>query len=676
MSSTIVRTPWEWAYDLEHKDRQQVLDERDIHIRHSEMDFRPYTIHSTNQPSFHYSHEVHRSTLYDLQGLNEFPPGLKGGGPIETFASFTAEKHSCEWCTVLDGALQSLGERRKLCDSLSELRERAESCKIYTIMLSSLESVDCTQYTGEVHIFADRVSLSVETEPLPAEAAIIKRVIAELIPSAPALTPREIPILPETWSDCDYLLYSEWLRVCDGSHKHVESHVAKLPRRVIDVGDQYELDCIRLCETDGDAHGIYIALSHRWQNDTPMTTGDNLRDRRGSIKLADLPQTFQGAVLITRRLGIRYLWIDSLCIIQDDERDWEYEAANMDSVYASAYCTVALSSASATRGSGTFDLDVEKGELSRRGWILQERVLSHRAIHIVGQQAYWECETVVWSKAVDRRVRPRDIAESSDIPRLDLVDSQENRCTVFQDIFSRYSGLELTQVTDRPVAIVGIEHRLMTLCQTVSLYGIVENFFCETLLWCRADAKWLNPLIDFNAKVSSWSVRGKKVPSWSWMGYIGQISYRTIATDVWSRSRWLYMYHNRSRSTVLARLAHIAPSCSLDPTECTFKTEKEDVVGWVRFDCESDNSVQFMWCIELAKQTINSRESPSLSENITSKDSSYVMLLTPVAHEPGDVLQLSELGLEPGEAKLFRRVGLALLPSRYLVLIREIAQVF
>jgi hypothetical protein len=677
MSSTVVRTPWEWAYDLEHQDRQRAQDERGMYIREKEISFRPYTIHSTGQPSIHYSHEGHRNALYDLQESNTPPPRLKSGGAIESFTSFTAERHSCEWCTILDGIFQSLGKKQKLCESLSQLRQRAESCKIYMMILSSVESSDSSQYVGEVNIFADCISLSAETESLPAEATSAKKVVAELVPSTPDLKPKELTILPETWSECDYVLYSEWIRVCDESHKHVESRVAKLPRRVLDVGDQYDSDGVRLCETDGDARGIYIALSHRWQDGTSMTIGDNVRDRRAGIKLADLPQTFQGAVRITRRLGIRYLWIDSLCIIQDDDQDWEYEAANMDSVYAFAYCTLAISSSRATTGGGTFDLDVEKGELSRRGWILQERVLSPRTIHIVGQQAYLECGAVIWSKGVDRGVKPRDAtAKSPEIPRLDLADSQEKRCTMFQEIFSRYSGLELTQVTDRPVAIVGIEHHTMTLYQTISLYGIVEAFLCETLLWYRADAKRLSPLVDFNVKVSLWSVRGKKVPSWSWMGYVGQIGYMSVAADGWSRSRWLYMYHNRSRSTVLAQLAHIAPNCSLDPTESTLKTENGDAVGWVRFDCESDNSAPFTWCIELARQTVNPEEDASLSEDITSDGSSYIMLLVPVAHDQEDVLQLSTLGLEPGEAKIFRRAGLALVPSRCLVLVREIAQVF
>ncbi|PMD19341.1 heterokaryon incompatibility, partial [Hyaloscypha hepaticicola] len=57
--------------------------------------------------------------------------------------------------------------------------------------------------------------------------------------------------------------------------------------------------------------------------------------------LATLPKTFQDAVLITRDLGVRYLWIDSLCIIQDSDEDWEQEAARMSEVYANGYVMLA-----------------------------------------------------------------------------------------------------------------------------------------------------------------------------------------------------------------------------------------------------------------------------------------------------------------------------------------------
>lgn len=132
----------------------------------------------------------------------------------------------------------------------------------------------------------------------------------------------------------------------------------------------------------------------------------------------ELPKTFQDAIHVTRALGFQYLWIDSLCIVQDDAEDWAAESRRMEHVFSSAYVTIAASCASGTgdgflqsrmprkfvpvtRPNGVqyafcetidnFDLDVEKGELNKRGWVLQERALSRRTIFFTKTQTYWEC---------------------------------------------------------------------------------------------------------------------------------------------------------------------------------------------------------------------------------------------------------------------------------------------
>ncbi len=121
---------------------------------------------------------------------------------------------------------------------------------------------------------------------------------------------------------------------------------------------------------------------------------------------------------MTRALGIRYLWIDSICIIQRDPKDWETEAGRMESVFSSAYCTLAATSSNSsedgflhrrkprnyaglqTTGGGrvyfaenidNFHTDVEQATLNTRGWVLQERALSRRTIHFASNQIYWEC---------------------------------------------------------------------------------------------------------------------------------------------------------------------------------------------------------------------------------------------------------------------------------------------
>ena len=79
---------------------------------------------------------------------------------------------------------------------------------------------------------------------------------------------------------------------------------------------------------------MYAALSHCWGKVRPLTTtSTNLNQHLISIPLSSMPEMFQDAVIASRELGIRYLWIDSLCIIQDSVEDWELECSKMGRVY-------------------------------------------------------------------------------------------------------------------------------------------------------------------------------------------------------------------------------------------------------------------------------------------------------------------------------------------------------
>jgi Heterokaryon incompatibility protein (HET) len=190
------------------------------------------------------------------------------------------------------------------------------------------------------------------------------------------------------------------------------------------VGDHENSDSLRLFCTNQDERGRYIALSHCWgeikeeKREKFCTYRSNFDARCDNIDIDALPKTFRDAIRVTRELGVRFLWIDSLCIIQKDEDDWDRESKKMETVFGSAYCTIAASSArDSTEGflsprsprqcvkvpntSDTplyicenidnFHRDVEEGELSKRGWVLQERALSRRTIHFTTAQTYWEC---------------------------------------------------------------------------------------------------------------------------------------------------------------------------------------------------------------------------------------------------------------------------------------------
>src|SRR6202012_6120807 len=109
------------------------------------------------------------------------------------------------------------------------------------------------------------------------------------------------------------------------------------PTRVIDVGDEHHSPHVYLPK-HGET-GTYLTLSHRWgsphsQHRKLITKTTNIEQYRRGIELDSFPFTFRHALEITRALGIRYIWIDSLCILQDDKQDWERESARMGDIYS------------------------------------------------------------------------------------------------------------------------------------------------------------------------------------------------------------------------------------------------------------------------------------------------------------------------------------------------------
>jgi len=121
----------------------------------------------------------------------------------------------------------------------------------------------------------------------------------------------------------DISLCRQWIDECLKLHVNCLNRVAlRLPSRVIDVGSSETLQdpCLVLVN---DRCGSYATLSHCWGGSIPaMTTLCNYAERQRSIPFLSLPRQFQDAIVVTRQLGLRYIWIDSLCIIQDSQQDW------------------------------------------------------------------------------------------------------------------------------------------------------------------------------------------------------------------------------------------------------------------------------------------------------------------------------------------------------------------
>ncbi|CAH0040728.1 unnamed protein product [Clonostachys rhizophaga] len=197
-----------------------------------------------------------------------------------------------------------------------------------------------------------------------------------------------------------------------------------MPTRVLDVGDSVNRKPISLVHTQRVCDD-YIALSYCWGevgNDILTLTTATYGAMRGGIAESALSKTHQEVISLARTLGIRYVWVDALCIIQGDAEDWERESKTMAQVYGNATLVIiAGRSADSRRGfitnnlasngrpppcklpidesehSGSLMIDIPRvsdiGPVSTRGWCFQERLSSRRSVIFGEEQLIFECVT-------------------------------------------------------------------------------------------------------------------------------------------------------------------------------------------------------------------------------------------------------------------------------------------
>lgn len=242
-------------------------------------------------------------------------------------------------------------------------------------------------------------------------------------------------------SDQVFSQIKSWCSDCISKHSRcsiAKSPVSWLPSRVIDLGIGTAPSAPRIIESSGAA-GKYATLTHRWTKLTEIsaTTQANYEARKIYIDTILLSQVFQDAFQATKKLGVRYLWIDALCIIQDSPQDWKREAKNMRSIYEFAWLNIAVAGSEQEDGrifmkrsprlsrpcrlpvallpeyalitggliyafldSQFYSQSVFNGFLTRRGWILQERILSPRTVYFGQEEVFWECGSTIASETL------------------------------------------------------------------------------------------------------------------------------------------------------------------------------------------------------------------------------------------------------------------------------------
>lgn len=376
-----------------------------------------------------------------------------------------------------------------------------------------------------------------------------------------------LPIDPYTGSDRNFELARRWLRDCKDRHdKCLSGRRPSLPTRVIYVGNDRQHRDVRLEEPKPESRAEYVALSHCWGGDIALKLmKENREEFKDKIRFEDLAANFQDAIKVTRELGIRYLWIDSLCIIQDSTEDWETESKKMTTVYRD--CTLTVSAMSSKKSEdgfltkrpddgeavnwestainslpgsnedvqawvGRFDPRLEeslwdleydeekKGPLARRGWTLQESVLSPRLLYYGANMIHWTCPSVRLSAngmrgmhkldkkypAVSRVVFDRRHKRQRPLPK--SKNYVEKILLEYYGIVDSYCARELTCPSDKFPALSGIAHRLQPVLGDY-LAGLWHCDILRGLWWEKLEGG--GPASKYRA------------PSWSWVSVDGPV---------------------------------------------------------------------------------------------------------------------------------------------------------
>jgi hypothetical protein len=278
----------------------------------------------------------------------------------------------------------------------------------------------------------------------------------------------------------------------------------------------------------------YATLSHCWGTHTFLTLmKDNLNDFLERIPPEALSKTFQDAIDIVQYLGYQYLWIDSLCIMQDDDDDWKKESALMTQVYGGSQINIAAAgAANGSQGcffnrkvtwrcqvrvevmgrvficySSNFAESFNEMPLMARGWVLQERMLARRTIYFTKTEVFWECRRGMKCETFTNRLPSLTLEDFRNLPTSWFTDTSS-----WSQIIMRYSRCKLTKGVDKLVAVSGLARLIHEMTDEVYIAGMWRRGLEEQLLWGSNG---------HNATTPSKSYRA---PSWSWASTDGEVN--------------------------------------------------------------------------------------------------------------------------------------------------------
>lgn len=350
-----------------------------------------------------------------------------------------------------------------------------------------------------------------------------------------------------------------------------------LPRRILDVGSTNG-SLIQLKELDAKDTTVpkYACLSHCWGASRPSrTVAANLDSHKEEIPWSSLPPVFQDSIAYVRKLGISLIWIDSLCIVQDDKDDWRVEASKMASIYQNAYLVLSASKSpnsedglfggidgesnptiilipSSSQGSalcfrksfthlpGYMDQKlVKKSPLPtfNRGWIFQERLLASRVLHFGPQELSWECleesacqctgtyssstgngaADTALTMSAQRILRPKVVYNQDYWKQLD----EARLIKVWHMLVEDYTRLHLTFESDIFPAMSGIAKSFQQHTESKFVAGMcVKSLLCDLAWHKETTSSSPTEKFEWHQRPRAW-----RAPTWSWASALGPVQF-------------------------------------------------------------------------------------------------------------------------------------------------------
>lgn len=357
----------------------------------------------------------------------------------------------------------------------------------------------------------------------------------------------------KTWDTPSFntQLVKTWVAECKHHHGGCKNFEAAMAPgfRLIDIE--------KLCITEPPRLPSFVALSYVWnsslgEKDLQLCQA-NLQHLQipGGIDVWALPDVVADTVRLCGDLGERYLWVDRLCIIQDDSATKHAQINAMGSIYGMASLTIVAATGPAqdlglpgVRGrprrpfifndTRLFNWRSEKVEINpcvtidqsawnTRGWTSQERILSLRCLYITDFQVYFSCPRVLFQEekgAVFKRDNDKWDRRYPPLKPIRQWIVKKNGLNVYFNYVSQYTTRNLSYQTDILNAFAGVSHILSVQFGTRFFFGLPEKYFTQALLWS-------NP---------GYEVRRSgvpEIPSWSWAAWLGRTHFFNLCSERW-----------------------------------------------------------------------------------------------------------------------------------------------